>query len=92
MLLQKSSTAKRLIFVDWILQGSEALRSDGERASRLLGEILRSYPDPFVSKMRNTAAGKKNCELSPNRSFATELAISSPSRIRHRGDWFGAGR
>ncbi len=53
MLLQNSSTAKRLIFVDWSLQGSEAARSHGERSTRLLSEILCSYPDPFVSKMRN---------------------------------------
>jgi len=53
MLLQNSSSEKRRIFVDWILQGNEAARSDGERFTRLLSEILGSYPDPFVLRMRN---------------------------------------
>lgn len=55
MLLKNSPAASRWIFVDFILQGGAAARSQQERSTRAQDEFLSGLRDPFVLKMRNAA-------------------------------------
>jgi hypothetical protein len=55
ILLQNSDGSSHWIFVDFILKGSNAARSQRERSTPLVGEIFGVCRDPFVSKMRHAA-------------------------------------